>query len=72
MKHKAKRKEIKRILSLLEDKHRRGFRLMYTQPVDFDRDIDLVVDELPDIRVSWALQQCLNSYHQLFDILKNA
>jgi len=71
MRFKKKRAEIKRILSMLDEKNQRGFKLMYADP-PFDKDINLVVDELPDKNVSWALVQCLNSYHQLFEILKNA
>ena len=71
MRFKKKRAEIKRLLSLLEDKHRRGFKFMYaTQP--FDQDINLIVDGLPDKQVSQALLQCRNSYYSLFEILKNA
>lgn len=66
---KQKRKEIKRILSLLEDNHRMVFKRMYSYP-DLDKDINQVVDDMPSKQLAWALNQCQNSYHTIFDILK--
>jgi hypothetical protein len=65
---KQKRTEIKRILSKLEDKNRLVFKRMYSH-LDLDKDINLVVDEMPAPKLDWALQQCKNSYHEIFKIL---
>ena len=63
-----KRTEIKRILSKLEDKNRLVFKRMYSH-LDLDKDVNLVVDEMPAPKLDWALQQCKNSYHEIFKIL---
>lgn len=42
---------------------------MYSH-TDLDKDINTVVDELPNNRVDWALQQCKNSYYAIFKILE--
>jgi hypothetical protein len=65
---KQKRTEIKRILSKLEDKNRLVFKRMYSH-LDLDKDVNLVVDEMPAPKLDWALQQCKNSYHEIFKIL---
>lgn len=65
---KQKRTEIKRILSKLEEKNRLVFKRMYSH-LDLDKDINLVVDEMPAPKLDWALQQCKNSYHEIFKIL---
>jgi phage anti-repressor protein len=68
---KQKRTEIKRILALLEDKHRHTFKLMYSH-LDTTKDINLVVDDMPAKQLSWALAQCEETYHNIFKILKYA
>ena len=65
-----KRKEIKRILSLLEEKNRLMFKRMYSYP-DLDKDINDVVDQMDSKKLSWALKQCQASYHEIFRILKS-
>jgi hypothetical protein len=65
---KQKRSEIKRILSKLDESNRLVFKRMYSH-TDLDRDIDQVVDSMPARQLDWALQQCKNSYHQIFKIL---
>lgn len=65
---KQKRTEIKRILSKLEDGNRMVFKRMYSHG-DLEKDINLVVDEMPAPKLNWALQQCKNSYHEIFRIM---
>jgi hypothetical protein len=65
---KQKRTEIKRILSKLEDSNRMVFKRMYSH-LDLEKDINLVVDEMPAPKLSWALQQCKASYHEIFKIM---
>jgi hypothetical protein len=65
---KQKRTEIKRILSKLEDSNRIVFKRMYSHG-DLEKDINLVVDDMPAPRLNWALQQCKNSYHEIFRIM---
>jgi hypothetical protein len=65
---KQKRTEIKRILSKLEDGNRLVFKRMYSHG-DLEKDINLVVDEMPAPKLNWALQQCKNSYHEIFRIM---
>lgn len=65
---KQKRTEIKRILSKLEDKNRLVFKRMYSH-LDLDKDINLVVDDMPAPKLDWALQQCKSSYHEIFRIM---
>jgi hypothetical protein len=67
---KQKRAEIKRLLSCLQDKNRYVFNLMYA-PNNKDQDVNITVDEMPAKQLTWALQQCTTSYHQIFDILKS-
>lgn len=69
MSPKQKRIEIKRLLSLLEERNRLVFKLMYSH-TDLDKDVNEVVDELPAKRLNWALSQCQSSYHKLFDLLR--
>jgi len=66
--HKHKRSEIKRILSKLDESNRDIFMKMYSHE-DLDKDINVVVDELPVKKLDWALQQCKNTYHRIFKIL---
>lgn len=66
--YKQKKENIKFILSKLEDSNREVFKRMYS-PFE-DKDINTVVDELPNARVNWALQQCKNSYYKIFKILE--
>ena len=68
---KQKRTEIKRLLSLLEDKHRTTFNRMYS-PFDITQDVNITVDSMPTKQLQWALQQCQNSYYNLFKVLKRA
>ena len=68
---KQTRQEIKRILSLLEDKHRAFFNRMYA-PYDITQDVNITVDAMEAKKLSWALQQCQNSYYKVFKVLKNA
>lgn len=65
---KQKRAEIKRILSKLDEHNHLIFKRMYSH-TDLERDINLVVDSMPARQLDWALQQCKNSYHQIFKIL---
>lgn len=65
---KQKRTEIKRILSKLEDKNRLVFKRMYSH-LDLEKDINLVVDDMPAPKLDWALQQCKASYHEIFRIM---
>ena len=68
---KQKRTEIKRILAKLTDGNRNIFMRMYS-PFDLDKDINLVVDEMPAKQLQWALQQVENTYHKIFRILKTS
>lgn len=65
---KQKRTEIKRILANLEEENRVIFKRMYSH-TDLDKDINLVVDEMPAKQLNWALQQCKTTYHNIFKIL---
>ena len=65
---KQKRSEIKRILSKLEDKNRLVFKRMYSH-LDLEKDINLVVDDMPAPKLDWALQQCKASYYEIFKIM---
>lgn len=65
---KQKRTEIKRILSKLEESNRLVFKRMYSHN-NLDKDINLVVDDMPAKKLDWALQQCKNSYHEIFKII---
>lgn len=67
---KQKRNEIKRILPLLNDNNRRIFMRMYSH-LDLNKDINLVVDEMPAKQLSWALIQVQNTYYEIFAILKS-
>lgn len=69
MNSKQRRAEIKRILSLLEESNRLIFKRMYSH-LDLDKDINQVVDDMPTKQLAWALTQCQNSYHTIFNILK--
>ncbi len=66
-----KRKEIKRILNLLTDENREVFNRMYS-PFDITQDVNITVDSMPAKQLSWALQQCQNSYYRVFKVLKHA
>ena len=68
---KQKRVEIKRILHLLTDENREVFNRMYA-PYDISQDVNITVDSMPANRLSWALQQCQNSYYRVFKVLKHA
>lgn len=68
---KQKRAEIKRILHLLSEENHDVFKRMYS-PTDLDLDIDSVVDKMPAKQLTWALQQCQNSYYRIFKVLKHA
>lgn len=68
--HKKKRAEIKRILALLTDRNRYVFMLMYSH-TDLSRDIEQVVDEMPNSKIKWAYCQVTNTYHKIFRILAN-
>lgn len=63
-----KRTEIKRILSKLDDDNRLMFKRMYSNN-NLEKDINLVVDDMPTKQLDWALQQCKNTYHKIFKIL---
>lgn len=65
---KQKRTEIKRILHLLEPGNRKLFNRMYHHE-NIDEDTDVVVDKMPDEKLTWALKQCQNSYYRIFKIL---
>ena len=65
---KQTRNEIKRILSKLDDSNHLVFKRMYSH-TDLEKDINLVVDDMPAKQLNWALQQCKASYHQIFRIL---
>jgi hypothetical protein len=67
---KQRRAEIKRILGFLDSGNHRVFMYMYSH-TDLDRDINLVVDEMPARQLKLALEQCLASYHNIFKILKS-
>ena len=66
-----KRKEIKRLLSLLDESNRTIFNRMYS-PRDVYRDVQETVDEMPAKQLSWALTQCQNSYYKLFKVIQSA
>ena len=66
---KQTRQEIKRILSLLEDKHRAFFNRMYA-PYDITQDVNITVDTMEPKQLSWAFTQCSNTYNELFQIIK--
>jgi|AntAceMinimDraft_11_1070367.scaffolds.fasta_scaffold285024_2 hypothetical protein len=65
---KQKRSEIKRILFKLDDHNRLMFKRMYSNN-NLEKDIDLVVDDMPAKQLDWALQQCKNTYYKIFKIL---
>lgn len=64
-----RRAEIKRLLSLLEDSNREVFNRMYS-PFDITQDVNITVDSMPANQLSWALQQCQNTYYEIFRILQ--
>jgi hypothetical protein len=68
---KQKRTEIKRLLSLLENKNRLMFNRMYS-PNNIHQDINDTVDLMPAKQLPWALTQCQNSYYSLFKVVKHA
>lgn len=68
MTSKQRREEIKRLLSMMDNGHITVFKRMYAHG-DMDKDINLVVDEMPRAKLQWALQQCETSYYKLFAIL---
>lgn len=69
MRGKKLREELKYNLGLLTDKNRAIFMYMYS-PTDQHKDINKVVDEMPYKRLKWALQQALNTKHNLFTKLR--
>jgi len=69
MNHKQLRAEIKRILGFLDEGNHSVFKKMYNSHTDVNRDINLIVDEMPRNELKWALTQCNNSYHRIFRIL---
>jgi hypothetical protein len=66
---KQKREEIKRLLSLLDERNRTVFNLMYS-PDNTNNDVNDTVDKMPAKRLDWALTQCQNSYYNLFKVIK--
>ena len=66
-----KKAEMKRILALLSDENRDIFKRMYSR-LNLNEDINLVVDNLPEEKVDWALTQCKNTYYNLFKIIKES
>ena len=68
---KQKRVEIKRLLSLLNNHNREIFNRMYA-PYDITQDVNITVDTMEAKKLSWALQQCQNSYYRVFKVLKHA
>ena len=70
MKYQEKRNQIKFILNRLHDRNRYLFLLMYA--AEGETDIDQVVDQMPDVKVPWALTQCERSYYGLFNQIKNS
>lgn len=68
---KQKRTEIKRLLSLLDESNSMTFKRMYS-PLDISKDINFVVDDMPAKQLSWALQQCQNSYYKIFKVIQSA
>lgn len=68
---REKRKEIKRILSCLEEKNRHTFKKMYSH-LNLELDFNEVVDKMPAKQLTWALTQCQNSYYGLFKVIKDA
>lgn len=68
---KQKRAEIKRLLGLLTDSNREIFNRMYA-PYDITQDVNITVDTIESKKLSWALQQCQNSYYRVFKVLKHA
>lgn len=69
MPRKSKRTELKEVLAKLPDGSVHIFKRMYS-PTDLTKDINLVVDEIPNKKLKWALTQCYNSYYSLFQKLK--
>jgi hypothetical protein len=65
------RQEIKAGLSLLPESHRIIFRRMYSHK-DLSKDINLVVDDMPDDKLDWAMQQVQNSINKLNKEATNA
>lgn len=68
---KQKRERMKFMLSKLTDGNRNIFMRMYSHE-DLTRDINEVVDTMPAKQLKWAYQQCENSYHRIFRIIKNS
>jgi hypothetical protein len=66
---KQKRSEIKRILSKLEESNRNVFMRMYSHK-NLEKNINVVVDEIPAKKLDWALTQVKNSYYKIFKILQ--
>lgn len=71
MSPKQRRKEIKRLLALLNGHNREIFNRMYS-PHDITQDVNITVDSMPAKHLPWALQQCSNSYNNLFRVIKGA
>lgn len=69
MARKTKRDELKEVLSKLEPGSVHKFKRMYS-PYNLEKDINDVVDDIPDKKIKWALQQCYNTYYDLFNKLK--
>ena len=69
-KQQQRRDEIKRILGFLDDHNHLVFKRMYSHK-DTTKDINQIVDEMPANQLQWALQQCMASYHKIFNILKS-
>jgi hypothetical protein len=68
---KQKRERMKFMLSKLTDGNRNIFMRMYS-PHDLECDINTVVDTMTAKKLKWAYQQCENSYHRIFRIIKNS
>jgi hypothetical protein len=66
---KQQREEIKRLLSLLNERNRTVFNLMYS-PDNTNNDVNDTVDKMPAKKLNWALTQCQHSYYNLFKVIK--
>jgi hypothetical protein len=66
---KQTREHIKLVLTKLTPANHNLFKRMYS-PFDLEKDINLVVDEIPNENLKYALSQVNLTYGRVFEMLK--